>query len=156
MSVGSSALPASLVMLADPLDEPEFYCVDVAGFGSSLNVNGPLQAHTCKPGADDEMFAFDRPAEGQLYLVGHDRCVEADGSSLYVRPCSESPLQRFTHGVDGTLSVENGGLCLAAAGGSGEPAGGRSHLRRDLVLRPCSEVQPALSRWLFPGPSPVV
>ena len=144
----------TLVMLADPLDEPEFYCVDVAGFGASLGLDRPLQAHTCKPGADDEMFAFNRPADGQVYLVEHDRCVEADGTSLYVRPCSDSQMQRFTYGDDRTLRLADGGVCLAVAGGDGEPAGGRSHLRRDLLLRPCSDVQPALSQWLFPGPSP--
>ena len=74
-----SVAAESLVMLEDPLDEPEFYCADVAGFGANLNVNSPLQAHTCKPGADDEMFAFNRPSEGQLYLVEHDRCLEAGG-----------------------------------------------------------------------------
>ena len=147
-------LSETLVMLADPLDEPEFYCVDVAGFGASLNVDSPLQAHTCKPGADDEMFAFNRPSEGQLYLVEHDRCIEADGTSLYVQPCSESPLQRFAYGGDGTLRVDGDGMCLAVAGGDGEPAGGRSHLRRDLRMQPCSEAEPALSRWVFPGPSP--
>ena len=141
-------------MLADPLDEPEFYCVDVAGFGASLNVNGPLQAHTCKPGADDEMFAFNHPADGQLYLVEHDRCIEADGTSLYVRPCSESPLQRFVYGGEGTLRLADDNVCLTVADGSGEPAGGRSHVRRDLLLQSCGEAGPALSRWVFPGPSP--
>ena len=53
-------------MLRDPLDEPEFYCVDVAGFGSNLNLNSPLQAHTCKPGADDEVFIFNHPAPGPV------------------------------------------------------------------------------------------
>lgn len=77
-------------MLEDPLDEPEFYCVDVAGFGANLNLNGPLQAHICKP----------------------------------------------------------------VAGGEGQPAGGRSHLRRDLLLAPCADVAPSLSRWVFPGLSP--
>ena len=117
-------------------------------------MDSPLQAHTCKPGADDEMFAFNRPSEGQLYLVEHDRCIEADGTSLYVQPCSESPLQRFAYGGDGTLRVDGDGMCLAVAGGDGEPAGGRSHLRRDLLMQPCSEAEPALSRWVFPGPSP--
>ncbi len=143
-------------MLADPLDEPEFYCVDVAGFGAGLNVDAPLQAHTCKPGADDEMFAFNLPSEGQIYLVEHDRCIEADGTSLYVRPCSESPLQRFVYGADGTLRLDGEDTCLAVAGGDGEPAGGRSHVRRDLLMQPCSEAAPALSQWVFPGPSPGV
>ena len=148
------AQPETLVMLADPLDEPEFYCVDVAGFGASLGLDRPLQAHTCKPGADDELFAFNRPSEGQLYLVEHDRCIEADGTSLYVRPCSESPLQRFAYGDDGTLRLIGEGVCLTVAGGVGEPAGGRSHIRRDLLMQPCSEAEPALSQWVFPGPSP--
>ena len=39
---------AGLIRLQDPLDEPEYYCVDVPGAGSSLNLQGALQAHTCK------------------------------------------------------------------------------------------------------------
>ena len=149
-----SVAAESLVMLQDPLDEPEFYCVDVAGFGANLNVSSPLQAHTCKPGADDEMFAFNRPSEGQLYLVEHDRCLEADNGSVYVRSCSESPLQRFAYGEDKTFRLASDDLCLTVAGGDGQPAGGRSHLRRDLLLASCADVEPSLSRWVFPGRSP--
>ena len=142
-------------MLRDQLDEPEFYCVDVAGFGTSLNVNAPLQAHTCKQASDDQVFTRNQPSEGQLYLIRHDLCIEAEGVSLYVRPCLESPLQRFAYGEDGALRLSLDGLCLAVAGGDGEPAGGRSHLRRDLLLEPCSEAEPALSQWVFGvlGPS---
>ena len=149
-----SVAAESLVMLEDPLDEPEFYCVDVAGFGANLNVNSPLQAHTCKPGADDEMFAFNRPSEGQLYLVEHDRCLEAGGGNVYVRSCSESPLQRFAYGEDKTFRLASEDLCLTVAGGNGQPAGGRSDLRRDLLLASCADVEPTLSRWVFPGRSP--
>ena len=149
------SVPAeSLVMLEDPLDEPKFYCVDVAGFGANLNVNSPLQAHTCKPGADDEMFAFNRPSQGKLYLVGRDRCPEADGGSVYAQSCSESPLQRFAYDEDMTIRVEGESVCLTVAGEDGQPAGGQSHLRRDLLLDSCAEVEPSLSRLVFPGPSP--
>jgi hypothetical protein len=119
-----------------------------------LNVNSPLQAHTCKPGADDEMFAFNRPSEGQLYLVEHDRCLEADNGSVYVRSCSESPLQRFAYGKDKKFRLASEDLCLTVAGGDGQPAGGRSHLRRDLLLASCADVEPTLSQWVFPGRSP--
>ena len=149
-----SVAAKSLVILEDPLDEPEFYCADVAGFGANLNVSSPLQAHTCKPGADDEMFAFNRPSEGQLYLVEHDRCLEAGGGSVYVRSCSESPLQRFAYGEDKTFRLASEDLCLTVAGGNGQPAGGRSHLRRDLLLASCADVEPSLSKWVFPGRSP--
>ena len=151
----SHSIPApSLIMLQDPLDEPEFYCVDVAGFGASLNLNSPLQAHTCKPGADDEMFAFNRPSQGHLHLVEHDLCVEADEAMVYVRRCSDSPMQVFTYGKDRTLSLETGDFCLVAAGGEGQPAGGRSHLRRDLLVMPCTDADRSLSQWVFPGPRP--
>ena len=91
------------------------------------------------------MFAFNRPSQGKLYLVGRDRCPEADGGSVYVQSCSESPLQRFAYDEDMTIRVE---------GEDGQPAGGRSHLRRDLLLDSCAEVEPSLSRLVFPGPSP--
>lgn len=144
----------SLLQLADPLDEPEFYCVDVPGFRDSLRTDRPLQAHTCKPGADDELFSFNFPAAGQLYMAAYDLCVEAEGDLAYTRDCAGSAAQRFTYAPNGELRPEGGELCLAVAGGSGEPAGGLSHLRRDLRLLPCAGVEPELSRWLFPGPSP--
>ena len=71
-------------MLRDPLDEPEFYCVDVAGFGSNLNLNSPLQAHTCKPGADDELFIFNHPTPGQFYMGAYD-CLPGGGRRLALR-----------------------------------------------------------------------
>ena len=50
-----------LIQLIDPLDEPQFYCVDVPGFRSRVNLDAPLMAHTCEPGAADELFTPDHP-----------------------------------------------------------------------------------------------
>ncbi len=144
----------SLIMLQDPLDEPEYYCVDVAGFGNNLNLNSPLQAHTCKPRADDELFIFNHPAPGQFYMDAYDVCLEAGDGVLYVRACSDAPSQRFAFSADGEIRAQDTGLCLAVRGGDSEPAGGRSHLRRDLLLQPCADAAPNLSRWLLPGPTP--
>ena len=36
------------VRLVAPLDEPEFYCFDLAGWGKNLRLDDPLQTHTCK------------------------------------------------------------------------------------------------------------
>ena len=144
----------TLIMLRDPLDEPEYYCVDVAGFGSNLNLDSPLQAHTCKPGADDELFIFNYPAPGQFYMEPYDVCLEAGDGALYVRACSDAPNQRFALSADGAIQAQGTDLCLAVPAGDGEPAGGRSHLRRDLLLQPCADAAPNLSRWLLPGPSP--
>ena len=82
-STGEPEPPPSptLIQLVDPLDEPEFYCVDVPGFRASLNLEGALTAHTCKPGADDELFTVGHPLAGNLYMPAYDRCVEADGAT---------------------------------------------------------------------------
>ena len=141
-------------MLQDPLDEPEFYCVDVAGFGNSLNLNAPLQAHTCKPGADDELFIFNHPGPGQFSMDAYDVCLEAGEGVLYVRACSDSQNQRFELSGDGLLRLRDSDLCVAVQSGEGQPAGGRSHVRRDLLLQDCASVEQNLSRWTLPGPSP--
>ena len=144
----------TLLQLADPLDEPEFYCVDVPGFRDSLRTDRPLQAHTCKPNAADELFIADRPETGQFLMPAYDLCMTAEGNQVYTRLCAATPAQQFVHRDDLTIRTAAADLCLSVAGGSGEPAGGRSHLRRDLRLLPCSGVEPALSQWLMPGGRP--
>ncbi len=143
-----------LVKLKDPLDEPEFYCLDVPGWGRRLNLQAPLMAHTCKPGADDEIFQTDYPHEGQLAMPAYSLCVQADraeaGAQLRLKECSDSALQRFALS-DGRLRPAGApSLCLAVADAAGEPTGGPSHLRLDLALHPCASVSPARSAWTVP------
>ena len=144
----------TLIQLIDPLDEPEYYCVDVRGFGSGAQLDSPLQAHTCKPGGADELFLIDHPAEGQLSMPAYDLCLEGDGDVVYVRTCSDAAAQRFQVVPDGTVRTGDGQQCLATAPGEGEEAGGVSHLRRDLLLVDCTEGQRHLSRWILPGSNP--
>ncbi len=155
----------TLIQLADPLDEPEFYCVDVPGFRASLNLEGALTAHTCKPAAEDELFTVGHPLAGNLYMLAYDRCVEADGATdgaeLYLTACADEPLQRFMLTDDGQLrlgaaegSAADTAYCLAVEPGEGQPTGGPSHLRRGLLLTPCAEADPSLTRWTFPGMRP--
>ncbi len=143
-----------LVKLKDPLDEPEFYCLDVPGWGRRLNLQAPLMAHTCKPGADDEIFQADYPREGQLAMPAYSLCVQAEraeaGAQLRLKECSADALQRFAW-ADGRLHPAGApGLCLAVADAAGEPTGGPSHLRLDLALEPCASVSPARSEWSLP------
>ena len=148
---------AGLIQLQNPLDEPEFYCVDVPGAGLSLNLQSALQAHTCKlTAAEDETFTFNYPAVGQIYMEAFQLCVEADsvaaGAELRLQECADQPRQRFEY-RDGLIRLHDAGagtLCLAIAPGAGTPTGGPSHLRRDLALQPCGEVEAALSEWQIP------
>ena len=158
IEVAAEHAGGTLVQLADPLDEPEYYCVDVPGFGARLNLGAALMAHTCKPGADDEMFAVNRPGPGNLSMPAYDLCLAADSDTgtaqLHLQECSDSALQRFTYRADGLLTLAGTELCLAVAPEAGQPTGGPSHLRRDLSLQPCSTTEPELTNWQFPGPVP--
>lgn len=149
-----------LIQLLDPLDEPEYYCVDVPGFGSSLNLQGALTAHTCKPDADDEMFQFDSPSAGQIQMPAYDLCVEASGpepgADLILTGCSATPLQKFSFNERGQIELKNGSdaaLCLTVAGEPGEPTGGPSHLRRDLTLETCDLADEARTVWTAGSPT---
>jgi len=57
-----------MIRLVDPLDEPEFYCIDIPGFGKNVQLEAPLMAHTLKRfGAADEMWIMNFPNKGQIY-----------------------------------------------------------------------------------------
>lgn len=150
-----------LLRLADPLDEPEFYCIDVPGQRANVRLDAPLQAHTCKPpsNAPDQLFAVNHPAQGQFFMPAYSRCLEAGtalaGGPLLLRTCSGSPLQQFIHTGEAFLALTGGpepNLCVASAGGSGIQAGGPSHLRRDLALQPCDTIDSSLARWIIGAP----
>ena len=115
-------------------------------------------AHTCKPGADDEIFVVGQPGPGNLSMPAYNRCMEAEGAEpqaqLHLQECSGSAMQQFAFDADGALILSGTDLCVAVSPEDGEPTGGPSHVRRDLLLLDCAEANPALSRWVFPGPSP--
>ena len=142
-----------LLRLVDFLDDPLGYCVDVAGFGANLRLDAPLQAHTCKPGSDDQLFS--QLNGGGMRLTQHDRCLTAiqaaDGSGVMAASCDAGgSWQRFRLENDGRIRLaanEGSALCLGVAGGSGEPAGGRNHLRRDLTLQDCDGAETSLIQW---------
>ena len=94
------------------------------------------------------------PHRGQFYMGAYDVCLEAEVGLLYVRACSKSPNQRFVLSDDGAIRLRDSDLCLAVRSGYGQPAGGDSHVRRDLLLQSCADTEQSLSRWSLPGPSP--
>ena len=154
--LGSVLLGAEgLVMLVDPLDEPERYCVDVPGWGPRINLDAPLMAHTCKPGAADELFTPNHPRDGQLYMRAYDLCAEAasqlPGAPVQLRRCGSSALQQFAFESDGRIRLAETDLCMTVAKGMGQPTGGPSHLRRDLSLEDCGTAGTPLSVWKVPG-----
>lgn len=153
----AGAAPAMLRTIA-ALDDARGYCLDISGSGPTLNLDAPLQAHTCKGQAplDDQVFELD---EQQVRASEHDRCVAVDaleaGQSLHLRACSDSRLQRWRF-ADGRLSpASRPELCVALAAARGEPWGtprlvSPAYRRQSLALAACDDVGEGLRtfRWI--------
>jgi len=148
----ASAEDGDFVRLVAALDEPEFYCLDLAGWGRNLQLDDPLQTHTCKNrNPQDQMFHFDG---GRLKVSLYDRCVQVGGSSgltlagsaVLARPCSDNPLQKLSLDEDGRIRVAETNYCLAAGADSAE-ASGPSHMWRTLTVTDCDAQSVELVTW---------
>ncbi len=152
----AQGMSGDYIKLVDPLDEPEFYCFDLTGWGDSLVLDDPIQAHTCKPlgQGPDQMFAFDGD---QIQVVGYDRCLQAAGTagrtvagaSILARECTDtgqsSAVQRFELDSSGKLHIKETELCVGV-GSSSTPANGPSHIWRALIVMDC-DADDSLSTW---------
>ncbi|KXF83349.1 RICIN domain-containing protein [Enterovibrio coralii] len=135
---------AFVIKLVDPLDEEEFYCLDITGHKTSLKLDDPLQAHTCKKASDDQLFVLE---QSTLKMPAYDRCLTAAGSSntslpgstLLVRECNGGVTQNFSVLESGKVQLEGSDLCIAAGNvskvASGPSICGESRAY-NLVLRP--------------------
>jgi hypothetical protein len=139
------------VRLVDPLDEPEFYCLDLSGWGDHLKLDDPLQAHTCKTrGAGDQLFSI---GEGKILVGDTGRCLEIassgrplPGAAILARECSGNAMQAFTLEEDGRISATGSNLCVAA-GNQSTDASGPSHVWRVLSVEHCDSTDPELMTW---------
>ncbi|MEO9276117.1 RICIN domain-containing protein [Marinomonas sp. 5E14-1] len=137
--------------LVDELDESEFYCLDVSGWGNHLKIEDPLQVHTCKPGSSDQQFVVDGST---LKMPEYDRCLAASasgdkalpGSAVMVRECDGSPMQKFELTSSGQIVMNGSDLCVAAGTESLE-ASGPSHLWRVASLQYCENFEAKLITW---------
>ena len=137
--------------LLDPLDEPEYYCLDVVGWGENLKLDDPLQAHTCKvDNHSDQVFSI----SGDNILVGTTgRCLEVagggsplPGAAILARECTNGASQAFTMNESGRISMKGAELCLAVGDSSAETPG-PSHVWRVLSVERCDAVPAELTTW---------
>lgn len=151
-TLSAQQVEGNFIRLVDALDEPEFYCLDLAGWGDHLQLDDPLQTHTCKGrGGQDQMFHFD---DNRLKVSLYDRCVQVAGSSgetlagsaVLARPCSDNPLQNLALNDAGQIQIGDSDYCLGAGEESTE-ASGPSHMWRTLVAVNCDSAQAALATW---------
>ncbi len=153
-----SRADVGLLRTAHALDETRGYCLDIAGFGATLRLDEPLQAHTCKYGGQLDDQRFEPRADGAIKASLADRCLAATalepGARLVVRACRSTAAQRWTQAW-GRLSPDSRrDLCVAVANVAGEIAGTPAlitpvYRRRDVALERCDDTQQARQsfRW---------
>ena len=140
------------IKLVDQLDEPEFYCLDVAGWGDHLKIDDPVQVHTCKPDSPDQEFVVEGNA---LKMPEYNRCLTASasgdaalpGSALILRECDGSKMQSFIVHSSGKIMMNSSELCVAA-GAESQEASGPSHLWRVASLQSCEHSESKLATWM--------
>lgn len=84
LAAAPGAAEPRFVRSVEPLGDPRGYCLDVPGFGASLDLEAPVQTHSCKydrPGFyDDELLELD--AEGRMHWTNYERCLAAASLEL--------------------------------------------------------------------------
>ncbi|MBX2847636.1 MAG: RICIN domain-containing protein [Acidiferrobacterales bacterium] len=154
ISVSAQENQGGLIRLVDGLDEPEeFYCIDLLGWGESLAIEDPLQAHTCKTrNAADQMFSIE---DDHIRVTEFDRCLQVAGSSnstlpgsaVLARDCDDDqPMQKISLNEDGQLVVNNSDYCIAA-GAESAATSGPSHMWRPMSVVKCDTADKALATW---------
>jgi triacylglycerol lipase len=157
-SPGVGWADTGLLRTSAALDEPRGYCLDVAGFGPTLRLDDPLQAHTCKYGGALDDQRFERAANGAIKASVLDRCLAvtalAPGAKLVVRACAAGPRQRWTVAWSRLSPETRRDLCVSVADARGEIAGTPAlvspvYRRRDVTLERCDDAQAARQsfRW---------
>jgi hypothetical protein len=147
--------PNRLIKLVAPLDDPDHYCLDIRGWGSNIRLQESLQAHTCKPSDNrDQQYTY-LSLTNQIYSEEYDLCVQPESleedSQIFLRECSDAPLQKFTPQADGLIRHLADGadsLCIAIAPGEGHVINA-IHKRRELFVNSCDTTDSSLITWEF-------
>lgn len=174
--VGIALLPTSAsaeiveVYLLDRLDgDLNDYCIDVNGPPQRLELEVPIQTHTCysyrpepPPPTIDQAMDTEDLAAGKLRLVHVGLCGAASGnqpgSTVSLVECEDVDAQRFTLKENGQFVFDSESygeldpeLCLTAGPTSwlGGRVGGppSKHQVRTLSLQPCGEEAEKYQRW---------
>lgn len=162
-SVSSSADNVE-VHLLDRLDgDLNDYCIDVNGPPHRLELEVPIQTHTCysyredpPPPTIDQAIDADDIAAGKIRMVEIGLCGQVSGdvpgSTVSLTACEDVEEQKFKLKENGEfVSALNPELCLTAGPVSwlGGPPGGppSRHQVRTLSLQPCGKEAQAYQRW---------
>ena len=152
---------AGLLRTIHTLDDARGYCLDIRGEGATLQLDNPMQAHTCKYGGPIDDQRFERAANGAIRAPMYDRCLAVaslePGAGLLMRPCAPAPTQQWSMAWGRISPASRPDLCVSLSVEKGQPAGtpvliSPVYHRRDVVLDRCDDAREGTQsfRWSSP------
>jgi acetyl esterase/lipase len=161
LSPATGFADAGLLRTIHALDDARGYCLDIRGEGATLQLDNPLQAHTCKYGGPLDDQRFERTATGAIRAPMYDRCLAvaslAAGAGLLMRPCASAPTQQWSMAWGRLSPASRPDLCISLSVEKGAPAGTPARIspvyhRRDVTLDRCDDSKEATQsfRWSLP------
>ena len=137
-----------------PLDEARGYCLDIPGHLSSVQLDSPLQVHTCKHGIWNQDGRFDMAAlgNGVLRMPHYELCLQAESTSIGARlllaECTESDLQTWSLRDSGQIALEAfPQRCITVEEGPSRDAGGPRYRMNGVGLDTCAQQASDRQRW---------
>ena len=153
---------AGLLRTIHTLDEARGYCLDIRGEGASLQLDNPMQAHTCKYGGPIDDQRFERAANGAIRAPMYNRCLAVaslePGAGLLMRPCASVPTQQWSMAWGRISPASRPDLCISLSVANGQPAGtpvliSPVYHRRDVALNRCDDALEATQSFRWSSPS---
>jgi len=135
-------------------------CIDVNGPPQGMQLETPLQVHTCYSYqgelTDDQRYNSEDIAKSQFRVLAVDMCMQMDwdepGATVSLKECADIDDQKFELRVNGQISPPAyPELCLTAGPTHwlGGPAGGpfNDNMARTLHLQRCGDEASRYLRW---------
>ena len=142
-----------------PLDEPRGFCLDIPGHLSSVQIDSPLQVHTCKHGIWNQDGRFEAASLriGVLRMPHYEMCLEAENTSIGARlllaKCNETELQTWTLRDSGQIAlVAFPQVCITVEEGPSRDAGGPRYRMNGVGLDTCAQQAIDRQRWMTVKP----
>ena len=137
-----------------PLDEARGYCLDIPGHMAGVQIESPLQVHTCKHGIWNHDGRFDVVAlrNGVIRMPHYELCLKAENTSIGARlllaECTEAELQTWTLQDSGEIALEAfPQMCVTVEERPGRNAGGPQYLMKGVGLDTCAKQASDRQRW---------
>lgn len=156
---GAAAVADELFLRVEAAhDEPDGFCLDIVGHLNGVQLQRPLQVHTCKHGIWNRDGIFDVAAleGGALRMPEYDLCIEAAstgaGAELLLKNCNASDLQTWHRAPSGEIALGSAPeLCVTIDPGPSRSAG-PVYIARNVGLMPCAPDAADRQQWVFEAP----